>query len=350
MPEQLDVADFLQAARDLPVFDARTPAEFAHSHIPGAHNLPLFLDEHRHQVGTTYKQRGRQEAILEGLDLVGPRMRELVEAVIAIAGPPDACEHPILVHCWRGGMRSGSLAWLLEFYGYKVTTLRGGYKAFRTWVLESFEQTLNLLVLGGYTGSGKTLTLFELERIGEQIIDLEGCANHKGSSFGALGLPPQPGSAHFENRIAMALSTLDPERRIFVEDESRMVGTCRIPDAIWKQMKEAHVIALMVPLEVRVERLVEAYGEASREDLVTCFERIEKRLGSRDAKQAVDAVKQGHLQEAAAVGLGYYDRAYEHGLQKRPEEQVTRVEVDARPPSALARVAVDAANALQTSK
>jgi tRNA 2-selenouridine synthase len=344
MPEQLDVAEFLQAARDLPVFDARTPAEFAHSHIPGAHNLPLFLDEHRHQVGTTYKQQGRQEAILEGLDLVGPRMRELVEAVIAVAGPPQECDHPILVHCWRGGMRSGSLAWLLEFYGYEVVTLKGGYKAFRNWVLATFERPLKLLVLGGYTGSGKTLTLFELERAGEQIIDLEGCANHKGSSFGALGLPPQPGTAHFENRLAMAISLLDPERRIFLEDESRMVGTCRIPEEFWKQMKDAHVLALMVPLEVRVERLVDAYGEASADELVTCFERIEKRLGSRDAKQAVEAVKQGDLREAAAIGLGYYDRAYEYGLQKRPEAQVTRIEVDAQPPEELARIAIDAAN------
>lgn len=350
MPESLEVVDFMQAARDLPVFDARTPSEFQHSHIPGAKNLPLFLDEHRHEVGKAYKNKGRHRAILDGLDLVGPRMRELVEVVIDAVGQPDECDHPILVHCWRGGMRSGSLAWLLEFYGYEVCTLKGGYKAFRNWVLDHFTRPWELVVLGGYTGSGKTLTLFEIERAGEQIIDLEGCANHRGSAFGALGLPDQPGSAHFENRIAVALSLLDGERRIFLEDESRMVGHCRIPEAFWAQMKKAPVIAPMVPLEVRVDRLVEAYGGANEGELIACFEKIEKRLGSRNLKEARELVQAGDLGGAATIGLRYYDRAYEYGMQKQPEGQVTRIEVDRQPPEELAEIVIDAANQLDSNQ
>ncbi len=323
---QLSIEEFIARSQDLPVFDVRTPDEFAQGHFPGAHNLPIFSNDERAVIGTTYKQRGRHAAIKEGLDLVGPKMRGFVEAVEALVGPPDEAK-PVLVHCWRGGMRSGSMSWLLEFYGYEVDTLDGGYKAYRNWALDSFEIDRDIVILGGYTGSGKTLMLYELERMGAQIIDLEGLANHKGSSFGALGMPEQPTTQQFENELAWVLHTTDPNRPLWVEDESRMVGRCAIPHEFWKRMKRAPVVAVDVPTQRRVDLLVDAYGEADPEELSAAFERISKRLGGRDTTRAREAVARGDLAEAAEIGLCYYDKAYEYGLSKRADGQTLDVSI-----------------------
>lgn len=333
MPTQstLAIEDFLSLASDLPIFDARTPAEFARAHIPGAHNLPIFLDEHRVTIGTLYKKQGRDKAILEGLELVGPRMRGLVESVMQVVGPPEECAHPVLVHCWRGGMRSGALAWLLSFYGYEVITLEGGYKSFRRWAQAQFSIPKQITILGGYTGSGKTLMLYHLERSGEQIVDLEGCANHRGSAFGSLCLPAQPTTEHFENRLAMIWHALDGQRRTWIEDESHMVGACRLPETLFEQMRAAPVVAPLVSREMRLQRLVEIYGEAEPAELVACFERLRKRLGDRDMRAAIALVEQDDLAGAAAIALTYYDKTYAYGMGQRPAEQITQFDVGELP-------------------
>jgi tRNA 2-selenouridine synthase len=201
VPVSLHPDQFLQQAlalaksgKPLPMLDVRSPGEFARGHIPGAQNIPLFDNEGRAEVGTIYKQKGKQPAILRGLELVGPNM-----ATMAERGRLTAIDNTVFVHCWRGGMRSGSVAWLLESYGVKVFTLKGGYKAFRRYMQQQFEAPKNLLVLGGRTGSQKTTWLHALQGDGEQVIDLEGLACHKGSSFGMLGEHPQPTQEQFEN-------------------------------------------------------------------------------------------------------------------------------------------------------
>ena len=312
MAETLDIDAFLERSHDVPVFDVRTPAEFAQGHIPGAHNLPLFSNEERAEIGTLYKHEGRDAAILRGLDLIGPKLRRVVETARRAGNQDEA-----LVHCWRGGMRSGSMAWLLEFAGYRVATLQGGYKTFRRTVLDTFAQPRALRLIGGMTGAGKTDVVHALAARGEQVIDLEALASHQGSVFGHLGQPPQASQEHFENELAMQWRALDPARPTWIEDESRRIGRVLLPAAMWEQMRRAEVFVLDVPFEARVERLVQSYGHYDAARLAEAIGVIGKRLGGLRAKQALRAVYDGALHEACRRLLAYYDKAYRHNLNQR---------------------------------
>ncbi len=320
-----DFATFKELSHNAPVFDVRTPAEFENGSIPGAINLPLFTNEERAVVGTRYKEEGRHVAIREGLDIVGPKMREIVEFVEEHAGHPDN-GNPVFVHCWRGGMRSGSVAWLLEMYGWEVHTLEGGYKAFRRWALDRVSQSVELIVIGGRTGGGKTEILHELARLGEPVIDLEGIGNHRGSAFGALGLGDQPSQQDFDNRLAWRLDELGDNGPIWIEDESRMVGRCCIPKGFFSQMRASPVIVVDVPRARRVDHLVEVYGDAEVEVLQQRFEKISKRLGLERTKLAHQALGRGDIGDAANIALDYYDKAYDYGLSKRDEDTLHRLD------------------------
>ena len=172
---QIELDEFLNMAENCPILDVRSPAEFKHAHICGAYSLPLFSDEERKVVGTTYKQQNREDAIKAGLDYFGPKMKVMIEEVERLLASRNGAE-AILVHCWRGGMRSAGVAWLLDLYGFKVFTLTGGYKSFRRYALELFNRHWPMRILGGYTGSGKTEILQKLCRLGEEVIDLEALA------------------------------------------------------------------------------------------------------------------------------------------------------------------------------
>jgi len=322
MSPTLPITEFLNASRHMPVIDVRSPAEFAKGHIPGAHNIPLFSNEERAVIGTRYKRTGKDAAVLAGLEVVGPKLAAFVRDAQSVA-----IEGKVLVHCWRGGMRSSSFAWLLNTAGLQATTLRNGYKAFRRFVLHSFEAPYTLVVLGGETGSGKTDILRHLKAQGEQVIDLEGLAHHKGSSFGALGQAPQPGVETFENFFSRELLLLDPSRRIWVEDESKSIGRVFIPDGFWKQMVEAPVIRVAVPKDARVARLVEEYGKFSVPELEAAVERIQKRLGGLVYKQCIEALHSGDLAFVADLTLGYYDKAYNFN-KERPVAGIIQMEGD----------------------
>lgn len=344
------VHEFRKLAGDSPIFDVRTPAEFAKGSIPGAVNLPLFEDEERVTVGTTYKQEGRHVAIREGLDIVGPRMRWLVEFVEERIGHPDE-GGKAFVHCWRGGMRSGSVAWLLEMYGFETHVLEGGYKAYRNWALDRFADPPEMIVIGGRTGGGKTEILHELAKLGEPVIDLEGLGNHRGSAFGAVGLGDQPPQQDFENRLAARIDDLAGQSPIWIEDESRLVGHRCIPDDFFAAMRKAPVAVIQVPRPVRVERLVEVYGEADPEVLKEKFDNISKRLGLESAKLAKNAVERDDLASAANVALDYYDNAYDYGLAKRVQH--TLLNVDNEPdysPEAIARRLLELKESLTETK
>lgn len=312
MPTHLQISDFLIKAETLPVVDVRSPGEFAQGHIPGAVNIPLFSDEERARVGTTYKQVSQEEALLLGLELVGPKMADFVRQSMVLAP-----EKEMLVHCWRGGMRSGSFGWLLETAGMKVNTLVGGYKAFRNETLSGFEKPQNIIVLGGKTGSGKTEILHELRELGEQVIDLEGLAHHKGSSYGAIGQLPQPSSEHFENKIYAQWRQLDPTRRVWIEDESHSVGRCLLPDAVWTQMRNAPLVVVDMDKKVRIERLVREYACFELNLLYEATDRIQKRLGGQHHKAAIAALDQKDFATVADITLAYYDKAYQHGIGGR---------------------------------
>lgn len=321
MVRPLDIADFLE--RETPIIDVRSPGEYAHGHIPGAHSLPLFSDEERVVVGTLYKQQGRDAAVLEGLRIVGPKLAAIVEEARSLA--PDG---RIRVHCWRGGERSGSVAWLLDKAGFaEVLTLRKGYKAFRNHVLDSFAAPLPLIILGGYTGSGKTEILHALRALGEQVVDMEGLANHRGSSFGALGLPPQPTTEHFENLLWGELRTLDRSRMIWLEDESMMIGRVKVPDGVFSQLRAAKVFFVEMPQDMRAQRLVVDYGKAETKELREAILRIQKRMGPQHCKAALQALDAGDLFTVAKTALTYYDKAYLHGAQERDPMSVKKMEV-----------------------
>ncbi|MBD2102100.1 tRNA 2-selenouridine(34) synthase MnmH [Leptolyngbya sp. FACHB-261] len=309
MPQTLSATEFLKAPGV--ILDVRSPAEYAQGHILGAKAFPLFNNEERAQVGTCYKQQGREQAVELGLALVGPKLADFVSKAKALAP-----ERQVRLHCWRGGMRSGSMAILLETAGLNVSVLTGGYKAFRGWVRTCLQVPKPLVVLGGMTGTGKTMILTALAQQGEQVLDLEHLANHRGSSYGALGLGPQPSTEHFENCLATQWAKFDPQRRVWIEAESRRVGICRLPEELFAQMEQSPILEVNRSRTERVEILLAEYGSAGTEALIAATQRIKKHLGGLRAQQAVELIRQGNP-DAIHLVLDYYDKAYRYDLQRR---------------------------------
>lgn len=326
---KLLIDEFILLSKQYPVFDVRSEGEFEHAHIPGAHSLPLFNNEERKIVGTAYKQESKQKAIKIGLKYFGVKMVKMVEAVEKIT--EEIGTKTVLVHCWRGGMRSAGVAWLLDLYGFKVYTLVGGYKTYRNWVLNQFDVNYPIQIIGGYTGSGKTEVLHELNTRGEQTIDLEGLAHHKGSSFGALGQPPQPSQEMFENLLARELSVKAPlllaGKQLWLEDESQRIGEVNIPTVFFKQMRTKNVLFLDIPFDERLQHILQGYGKFTKEHLVNAIIRIKKRLGGLETKTAINCLIEDDTIGCFAILLKYYDKGYEAGLFKRdnPEQLIQKI-------------------------
>lgn len=315
---KLSPKEFLERSKAVPVVDVRSPKEFSQGHIPGAVSMPLFDDDERAVVGTTYTRIGKDEALLKGLEIVGPKMKDFVMQAKALA-----LGNEILVHCWRGGMRSGAMAWLFRFSGFKALVLEGGYKAYRHYIREALSMGPPIKILGGMTGSGKTEILHHLADLGEQVLDLEGLANHKGSAFGGLGQQEQPTTEQFENNLAEKWLAFDPALPVWVEDESRSIGRVIIPDPFLAQMANAQVLFIEVPFETRVNRLFEEYGGFDPQELAVLVSKISKRLGSDVAKAASDDLLSGNIKSAVARVLKYYDKTYQYGISKRDKSKVT---------------------------
>jgi tRNA 2-selenouridine synthase len=318
MKKAVTIEDFREASG--PILDVRSPAEFALGHIPGATNFPLFSDEERAEIGIYYKAKGKDEAIQLGFDIVGPKLGDLVRRAAAIA--PDKS---VRIHCWRGGMRSQSVAWLLETLGMQVILLEGGYKTYRNWVREvvGFPRCIN--ILGGLTGTGKTRILESLRTKGCQMLDLEGLANHRGSSFGGLGMPRQPGTQHFENLIAEQLFVMDSSKPVWIEAESIKIGSCFIPEELFRQMKSAPMFEITRPIELRLDILSEMYGQANPAELIRATERITQRLGGLRTKSAIELINKNEIREACRLILDYYDRSYK-GYGKSLPRPIQRVD------------------------
>jgi tRNA 2-selenouridine synthase len=312
LPEIIEIAEFIHLSATIPVVDVRSPAEFEHGRIPVASNIPVFSNEERAEIGTLYKQKGPGQAMQRGLELVEPNLLKMAEKGLQIAK-----NNELLVHCWRGGLRSSSMAELFETAGIRAKVLRGGYKAYRQFVRESFSRKLDLKIVGGETGSGKTEIIAALRKLGEQVIDLEGLAHHRGSSFGAIGMEEQPTVEQFENILFDAFRSIDPQRRIWLEDESRAIGRVFVPEALWLQMQEAPVYRVQIPFGVRVQRLIHDYAGAPKELLLAALERIKKRLGGLDYKNAAEAFENGDLAAATEIALRYYDKAYDYPHAQR---------------------------------
>jgi tRNA 2-selenouridine synthase len=392
--ERIQVKQFVEQSGGHLVLDVRSPSEYNHAHMPAACSLPLFSDEERKVVGTTYKQQSREQAIKVGLDFFGPKMRKMVEEVEALVESSklkvqssefgvqssesesgettkgvlvdksinaDSSEQgffaapfsvdvvrtnsndntgrdsktaapksrsTIYIYCWRGGMRSAAVAWLLDLYGFDIKLLAGGYKSFRNFVLQTFEEEYPLRIIGGYTGSGKTEVLNALGQKGEPVIDLEGIACHKGSAFGNINMPPQPSPEMFENLLGLQLwrVTQKLERSpgenngddcIWLEDESQRIGNLNIPTPFWNKMRKAPVYFLDIPFEERLNHLEEEYGRLDVEKLKDATIRISKRLGGLETKNTLQYLEENNIKEAFRILLHYYDKFYLKGLLNR---------------------------------
>ena len=316
--------EFLQELREKNwlLLDVRSQKEFAQGHIPGAHNLPLLNDEHRRIVGTTYKQQGRDAAVQAGFDLVGPYFGDFVRQTKALSS-----HKTIYLYCWRGGMRSGIMDWVLGMAGFQVHVLKGGYKSFRNWAMQQFEIPRKAVILGGATGSGKTELLQNFRQQGQQVIDLEGLANHKGSSFGALGQKPQPTYEQFENELAVQWSSFDSEKIVWLENESRAIGQVKIPDSLFKVIQEAPLIDVEVPKAIRAQRILNEYGHFSSVELAECTARLKKRLGGLRTQQALTALEEKNYDEWVEILLEYYDNTYSFGNAERKNSKIVILEM-----------------------
>jgi tRNA 2-selenouridine synthase len=311
----ISVEDFLEERKQLSTIDVRSPLEFAEGHIPNAINIPLLNNEERIAVGTDYKQKGQREAIRTGLTLVGPRLNEITTEAERIANGKE-----IIIHCWRGGMRSKNFAQFAGMVGIQSKVVAGGYKAYRQLAIESFRKPFSILRIGGNTGSGKSEVLRALEKNGEQIIDLEAMANHKGSAFGGLGFSPQPTTEQFQNELFEKILTLDLSKRIWVEDESIAVGKIFLPEDFWRTMLTSPIILMQVEKEIRVKRLVNEYGDSNPEEFLDAMKKITKRLGGQNFLAAKEKLDEGDMHATISILLEhYYDKAYERSTGKKSQ-------------------------------
>lgn len=311
------------APRPPPILDVRAPCEFAKGHIPGAISAPLFSDDERAAVGTLYKEAGHDAAVEHGLEIVERKGCDALLASVPDLQPGDN----VLVYCFRGGMRSGSVAWLLSQASLRVGLLDGGYKRYRRWALDAWDADRPVVIVGGPTGSGKTDVLHALRgECGAQVLDLEGEAQHRGSIFGALGRPAQPTNEHYENLLATQWAAFDARRPVFIEDESHNVGKCGVPRPLWQRMRarEATVLRLAVPHEARVAKLVAEYGVYDPRTIADCVRGLYKRLGHARVDELCALLEQTQPPALATVADAllheYYDAMYDYQAKKRAEE------------------------------
>jgi tRNA 2-selenouridine synthase len=331
----LPIEDFLESSQNNPIVDVRSPGEFESGHIPGSVNIPLFTNEERALVGTTFKRKSRESAILEGLDIVGPKMSEFVRKCWELE-----YEDHLLIHCWRGGMRSESFAWLMNTSGLVAKTLAKGYKAYRNYALKTLEKPKKLFLITGSTGSGKTEILHKLKEMGEQIVDLEGIANHKGSAFGALGQDPQPSTEHFQNMLFEAFRPLDLNKRIWLEDESIGIGKVFIPNQLWGLMTKSPFIRIELTKEKRIERLVNEYGHFKKNEIEASINKIAKKLGGQTVQEAIDSIETGDLNSAIQLVLKYYDKSYNNSILRKNNRQVNSIEFESFDAGSMAKALI----------
>lgn len=336
MSEKIGVREFHKLSKLISVIDVRSPREFEIGHIPGAYNIPIFTNEERAIVGTTYKKEGKDPAVLKGLEIVGKKLRAFADTARKLS-----VNNKLLVHCWRGGMRSASMAWLFETVGIETYILEGGYKAFRNFGKTQLSKPNKLIILGGLTGSGKTEILLKIKENGEQVVNLEGLAHHKGSAFGALGQEKQKSNEQFENDLIYEWLSLDLSKPIWLEDESHSIGSNWIPSELFSLMRKASVLKVEIPKKERINRLVNEYAGFDVNYLENCILKIGKRLGGQNVKAALESLKKGQLDEVADITLSYYDKSYNFGLNQRKNNNIYPVVLDSDDPAKNAQILME---------
>ncbi len=320
MIERIEVVNILSRIKDFQILDVRSPLEYQKGHIPGSMNIPLFTDSERVTIGTMYQKLGKGPAIIRGLDICLPKIKDYLKPLSIISS-----KRKVLIYCWRGGMRSTLMAEVFSKAGHPIFILNGGYQAYRKQIRNGFSNKAVMLVLGGFTGSGKTQLLKHIADQGEQVIDLEKSAHHKGSVFGALGQAPQPTNQQFENDLYHKWSEFDLSRPIWIEDESRRIGNLDLPDPLVRQMSEAVLIDLEVPVSARVKRLVKDYADFDMLLLQEAIVKLKERLGNRNTKQALIELKSENFETVAEILLAHYDKTYRFARKKRVQDKIIPV-------------------------
>ena len=314
-----------------PLIDVRSPSEYYKGHMPNSINIPLFDNDERSIIGTIYKKEGRKKAVIEGLKFFEKKMELLLDNLFmnidSYKNISETNNKDLLVriYCSRGGMRSQSIAWLLEKFKLNLVTLNGGYKIYRKWVLDSFSKKFNIVVIGGKTGTGKTRLLSLLEKYKYQTIDLEGFACHRGSTFGGLGMNEQPSNEQFENKIAEKLNSFKSINNIFVEAESANIGKCKIPHEFFNQMKTARRIEILRSESNRLKELIDTYSVFKKGDLQESVLRIKKRLGPQRTKKALESIEMERWEIVCRSVLDYYDKCYEY--EKVGKDNITTLDL-----------------------
>lgn len=319
---KLDIENFLKTSDNAVVLDVRTPSEFKKGHIPFAKNFPLFSDDERAEIGKIYKHQGQSDAILRGLEVVGPRLKDMV------VDAQNFNSKRLYIHCWRGGMRSEYVAKLLGLAGFNVATLEGGYRAYKRAQIELYSRRRPYLVLSGYTGSRKTEILHNLAEHGEQVVDLEGLANHQGSSFGNQKSDHQPSTEQFHNDLYEVMRVFNDTQPVWIEDESFSIGRVHLPSALYRIKNESPHIVIEVPKEERVKFLLEEYGEISTDKLVLAVEGIKRKLGGDRFKLVLEHLDNNDGVSAANQILHYYDKRYREAIARKENLVVATIKSD----------------------
>lgn len=319
----IELEQFLELRGSIPVLDARSEDEFIQGHVIGAINIPILNNVERKTVGTIYKQKGNQEAIIKGFELVGPRFSSIIQEALVLFS-----EKKILIYCWRGGMRSEIMSWLLSMAGFEILRLKGGYKTYRTFTYETVRAKRDFIVLGGKTGVGKTVLLHELKKTGESVIDLEDLAKHKGSSFGGIGQPPQPSIEHFENLLAEELFKIPLTEKIWIENESRRIGKVNLADELYSNITESPLIEISKSDSERIIHIASEYADLPQNELVEAVKRLQKKLGGKRTAEAIQDVIELRHSSWIANMLIYYDKTYGYELDCNLRHQTFHLDLN----------------------
>lgn len=318
MNTPIDKTTFIEFSQnsEYVILDVRSEGEYISGHLPGAINLPLLNNEHRHIVGIVYKEQGQQAAVKKGFELVGNSFHEKLAAAKQFAKEKKA-----IIYCWRGGMRSEIMRWVLDLGGVDVRIIEGGYKAVRKHFHTLFQKKYPIIKLTGPTACGKTDLLHALKAKGEFVIDLEELANHKGSAFGGLGKSSQPTQEQFENNLGYQLSQIPNDHSVWMENESRMIGSLRIPDFIYDQIQEAPAIELTRTQALRIQDVIHQYKDFPVTQLLEKTLSIQKRMGPEQNKKAILSLVDGDWENWVKLLLEYYDKTYQYHDEKEGTSQ-----------------------------
>lgn len=293
--------------------DMRSPSEFSTGHIIDAINIPIFSDEERAKVGTLYKQIGTEHAKELGLKIASEKLPHIVTQIRDLY----KTGRPVIVYCWRGGMRSKSIVTILNLMGIQASQLLGGYKAYRRYILDSllsFKIIPKIIVLCGSTGVGKTSLLQLLAKKDIPIIDLEKLANHRGSVFGQVGLGKPVTAQCFDTAILAELNKLNNQPYIVVECESKRIGNIYLPDCLYKAMQTGIQILLCTDIETRISRLIAEYtnlNEMNTNEIIMSLKALNKRFSAKKMDEILVNFSQGEIRNVVRTLLtDYYDPLY----------------------------------------